>query len=373
MSSPEIIDLNDLLSPVSEENPAGSDIRKDSSPTSNYYLIKDARNSARAAERNSLFDGGSDEANENWRKIIDLAPKILREDAKDLEIASWYTEALIRRYGFQGLRDGFTLISGLIEHFWEHLHPEPDEDGIETRVASLTGLNGEGAEGVLIPPIRNTPITQDLEPGPFTIWQYRQAMDAQKVSDEELRDKKIAQMGFSVADIEQTVANSSDDFYINLRDDLNQSIEEYRKVRDMLDTHCGVHDAPPTSNIINALEDTLSTVRHLAKLKLPEENSAEPTDDESSDNGTEMSNTATSNPAEQMIVGTIKTRDDAFKQLNQIAEFFRKTEPHSPVSYAIDRAIKWGDMPLSELMKELISDSSSRESYSSLTGVDIKD
>lgn len=373
MSSPEIINLSDFLAPISEENPAGLDIRNDPSPTSNYYQIKDARNAARAAERNSLFDGSSDEASDNWKKIIELAPKILKEDAKDLEVASWYTEALIRRYGFQGLRDGFSLIRGLIENFWQDLHPEPDEDGIETRVASLTGLNGEGAEGVLIPPIRNTAITDNVDPGPFTIWQYRQAADAQKVSEDDLREKKIAQLGFSIAEIETAVAKSSDQYYIDLRDDLCTALEEYRKVRDMLDEHCGIHEAPPSSNIINALEDTLSSVRHLAKLKLPDDTAEQTSAEEPEESEGEMASTVTNNSVEAAISGVIRSRDDAFKQLNQIAEFFRKTEPHSPVSYAIERAIKWGDMPLSELMKELISESSSRESYSSLTGVDIRE
>ncbi|MGT2434431.1 hypothetical protein ACU4HD_47795 [Cupriavidus basilensis] len=33
-------------------------------------------------------------------------------------------------------------------------------------------------------------------------------------------------------------------------------------------------------------------------------------------------------------------------QLRDVAEFFRQTEPHSPVAYLAARAAKWGDMPL---------------------------
>lgn len=161
MPSPALIDIESLVGPISEENSVGEDIRQDSSPTSLYNTIKDARNAARAAERHSLFDGGSNEAMENWHKILELAPEILKNHAKDLEVASWYTEALIRRAGFQGLRDGFTVIHQLIDNYWDNLYPLPDdEDGVETRVAPLTGLNGEGAEGVLIAPIRNVIITE---------------------------------------------------------------------------------------------------------------------------------------------------------------------------------------------------------------------
>jgi len=47
-------------------------------------------------------------------------------------------------------------------------------------------------------------------------------------------------------------------------------------------------------------------------------------------------------------------RDDAFHQLRTLAEFFRKVEPHSPVSYLLEKAIRWGYLSLPELMSELL-------------------
>ena len=73
--------------------------------------------------------------------------------------------------------------------------------------------------------------------------------------------------------------------------------------------------------------------------------------------------------AASIPAGPITSREEAIRQLNNISSFFRQTEPHSPISYVIDKAVKWGDMSLSELISELIPDSSSRETYSSLTGV----
>jgi len=369
MPSPALIDIESLVGPISEDNSVGEDIRQDSSPTSLYHTIKAARSAARAAERHSLFDGGSNEAQQNWQKILELAPEILKNHAKDLEVASWYTEALIRRAGFQGLRDGFTVIHQLIENYWDNIYPLPDEeDGIETRLASLTGLNGEGAEGVLIAPIRNVIITEGSEPGPFSFWQYKQALDIQKIADEDTRAQRAAKIGYSLEDIENAVADSSQEFFVNLRDDVAVSINEYREISRVLDSLCGSHEAPPTSNIINTLEDALSVVKHVARFKLPVESSNE-------DDLGEQGDVASAGQSASVLTvpGAIKTRDDAFRHLNDIASFFRKTEPHSPISYIIDKAVRWGDMELNELMKELIPDSSSRTFYSSLTGVKTED
>lgn len=361
MSSEAIIDINSLLEPVSEDNPVGTDIREDVSPSSAYYTIKDARNSARTAERNSVFDGRSTEADENWRKILELAPDILKNDAKDLEVASWYTEALIRRYGFPGLKAGFSIIKQMIEKYWDNLYPLPDDDGIETRVSSLTGLNGEGAEGVLIAPIRNANITEDVQPGPFNYWQYTQVLDIQKITDESSRAEKTSKIGFNLEDFENVVAGSSEAFYLALRDDVIACLADYREISRMLDEHCGNIEAPPTSNIINALESTLGVINHVAKYKLPDESSNE---EEFNEDGTVASSSSAKG-----IGGPIKNRTDAFRHLKEISDFFRKTEPHSPISYALEKAVKWGDMSLSELMRELIPDSSSLNYYGSLTGV----
>ena len=370
MASEEIIQLDTLLQPISEDNPVGNDIRDDSSPTSPYYSIKDARNAARAAERNNMFDGDNSEADDQWRKILELAPDILQNNAKDLEVASWYTEALIRRYGFQGLRDGFKLIHGLISQYWDNLYPLPDEDGIETRVASLSGLNGEGAEGVLIAPIRNVDITQGNEPGPFSFWKYQQALDIEKIIDEEAKSDKAAKLGFSNEDVERAVSESSESFFVNLRDDISESSTTFKEIGTILDEYCGINDAPPISNIINILEDCAGAVNHIGKYKIPSSDTEEASDDDSGE--TTAASSGSESPAAQ-VSGPVRSREDAFKKLIEISEFFRKTEPHSPISYILERAVKWGDMPLDDLMKELIPDSSARDFYGSLTGVKTED
>lgn len=369
MASEEIIPLDQLLAPISEESSAGIDIREDAAQNSPYYTIKDARNAARAAERNNMFDSDTSEADAEWRKILELAPDILQNQAKDLEIASWYTEALIRRFGYQGLRDGFKLIKGLIELYWDDLYPLPDEDGIETRVASLTGLNGEGAEGVLIAPIRNVSITEGSDPGPFNYWKYQQVLEVEKIIDEEAKKDKASNLGFSNEDVERAVAESSETFYVNLCDDLSEAIDAYRALGSLLDEHCGINDSPPTSNIINILEDCLGAVKHIGKYKIPEAQSDSDLAGDESESSTESGST-TAIPG---ITGVVKTREDAFKKLLEISDFFRKTEPHSPISYMLERVVKWGDLPLESLIRELIPDSSARDYYGSLTGIKTED
>ncbi len=365
MAAKANIDLSRLLKPISEETPTGADIRLDPSPSSAYQTIKTVRNEARAAERKNRIDGDNSEADESWRKILDLAPPILEDTSKDLEIAAWYTEALVRRYGFNGLRVGFELIKGLVEQYWDGLYPSPDEeDGIEARTAPLAGLNGEGSEGVLIAPIRSAEIT---EVEAFSLWQYQQALDIQRLPDENARQEKSSRLGFDLEDIEKAVTESSQDYFIELRDDLKAAIETYRAIGQLLDQHCEAHNAPPTSNILNVLDECLSAVNHLGEDKFPVQ------EDNESHGSTEDGSNDTSHEGGAVKSGQISSRDAAFKQLREIATFFRKTEPHSPISYVLEKAVKWGHMPLEELIAELIPDDSSRGHYGTLTGVKTND
>ncbi|MEW4579906.1 type VI secretion protein, partial [Vibrio cholerae] len=48
-------------------------------------------------------------------------------------------------------------------------------------------------------------------------------------------------------------------------------------------------------------------------------------------------------------------RDSAFHQLREISDYFRRSEPHSPVSFLLEKAIRWGYLSLPELLQEMIS------------------
>jgi type VI secretion system protein ImpA len=374
MPSISLIDVPSLLVPIEGDLSVGNDLRLDTAHSSDYSQIKDARRAARDAERNNMFDGDNTEASEHWQKIFVLAPKVIASQAKDLEIACWLTEALVRKSGFQGLKDGFSLIRQLIENFWEQgLYPVEDEDGIETRVAPIAGLNGEGADGVLLSPIRNSFITEDASQEPFSLWQYQQAVDVSRLSDERKQADQIERNGFSMDNIEKAVTQSSSEFYGTLNEDVEVCLQEYKAVDTLLSEFCGSYDAPPTSKIIELLEDAKGAINHIAKAKLPI--AVEITEDDEGETES-MDAQQTSSPAAvqaNAVTTALNSRDDAFKQLNTIAEYFKKTEPHSPISYMLTKTVKWGNMPLEELMKELIPDSSSRDTYSSLTGVSVDD
>src|ERR1700712_3534696 len=124
----EGIDLSAILEPVSAEAATGIDLRTDFSPTSLYFRLRDARADARAAERAADANPDADTTPaDGWRLVYSLAIKALTEQTKDLEIAAWLTEALVRSDGPAGLALGARIIDDLADRYWDGLFPMPDE------------------------------------------------------------------------------------------------------------------------------------------------------------------------------------------------------------------------------------------------------
>lgn len=377
MALAHVIDIDALTAPITESDPQGSDIRADRSPTSDYYTIKDTRNSARAAERSAMFDDEDVDLITPWETVVSTGAKILKDSSKDLEVAAWFTEGLIRLHGMPGLRDGIKLTRRLVEDHWEGLYPEPDEDGLETKVAPLTGLNGDGGDGTLLTPIRNAGITAEGDYGDFSFWQFQQARDADRIEDADAKSERHDTLGFSLEVISNTVAASDTGWCLDMVATIEECIEDFKSYNNLLREHCK-HDAPPYTNINNLLDEVLRTARFIYKDKLEAAATAAQQQEEAitaaettADTETNSANTGSANTmvTTQVISGPICNREDALKQLEEVAKYFRTYEPHTPLAPGLERLINWGRMTVAELMLELLPDAQSRGLYSQLTGV----
>jgi len=359
MASAGVLDFDRLLTPIAGDNPAGSDLRQDFAHDSIYRQIRAVRADARRAERDALYEEGRVGLLRNdatdWKPILELAPLAITEKSKDLEIVALWIEALVRAHGFAGLRDGFRLARALAEGFWDHLYPSPDEDGMITRVAPLTALNGDEGEGVLIQPIRKVIIAQGRSVGPFSLLQYQTASTAGGSSDGQ-PDPVTKEM------FETAVNETPPEWFANLLEDISECSDEFQKLCEVLDEKCGQDEsgfsmAPPSSNIRDALQECRQTVKRVSSHLL-----GTPAEEEEAAAATETGPAAA-------VPGQIQTRQEALRVLQLAADFFRRTEPHSPISFALEQVVRWGNTPLPHLLSELIPDDSAREHLFKLVGI----
>ena len=202
------------------------------------------------------------------------------------------------------------------------------------------------------------PITQDTSSGCYATWQYIRALDLSRENEDKQR-KKTDNGVISVEQINRAVSESSKEFYGKLVAQLNSAIDEFEQLSKQMDRVMG--QPQPTSAISKSLQKCLDSVKYLAADKLAVI-SAEV------DDGLDINF-----DGETQTIGAVdnqlQTRQQVIKSLQQAAEFFRKTEPHSPMSYSLEQVIRWSSLTLPELLQELIDDSNSRNGYFKLTGI----
>ncbi len=360
------IKLKELVKPISKDNPVGLNLREDVSPQSLYYHIKDARTRARNIERKIQLGDQDLDAKADWEIVYNDAIEILTKHSKDIEVCAWFLETLVRRHGFDGLNMGFQLINQLLDKYWKTIYPLLDEDGFEARLAPLVGLNGEDSEGCLIQPISNVFITEGDSIGPFSLWEYQQSLEIEKITDPKLLEKKREQDAVMPEAIKQAVFESSSKFYQYLNDSLLESINSFELLTQMLEKKCE-KNAPPSSSIKRTLENFQDHVRFILK----DSPFAVSTNKEVVSNEIESSitNKDSEIPVHSIVSSNIDSREAALISLVKIADFFKKTEPHSPIPYLLDRAVRWGSLPFPELLREMINDEGARKSVYEMSGI----
>jgi type VI secretion system protein ImpA len=370
MPTPDVLDFAKLLAPIPGDKPVGADLRINAGPTSLYYAVKDGRTNARASERR--MEGGIEDAvPPDWKSVVASATKALAESAKDLEIAAYLIEALCRTNGFAGIRDGFKLARGLVEQYWDGLYPTPDEEGIATRLAPLTGLNGDDAEGTLIAPINRIPLTDSANLGRLTYSNYLQAVATGKVQDPKAKEKRIAGGAMHMELIQKAVDETPAAFYRSTFDDLTGAIDELSKLSAALDAKAG-SSSPPTSAIRTSLESVLGAINDVGKAKLAITATAKKPEEKKTDEEGKAEPSANGKAAEDEQgekLPRVRNREDALNAILQLGDFFRRTEPHSLVPFALEQAVRWARMTLPELMLELIPEENPRKALFKQVGI----
>ena len=375
MPSHDTIDFSLISSPIAGENVAGPDLSRDFSPEAIYRQIKDARHRARRVERSQVWEDADNTETADWSPIIPLASDVLGTKSKDLRIAGWLTEALVRVRGFAGLNDGLRVCSQLVEHFWGTLHPndDPNDDPNDSKIAVIEGLLGGEYEGTLLASVRRISLVEDIDHMTMGLSVYDQAEALENITDSNERTTRIEHGAATLEIFNQAVRASSSKFYINLLSDIEASRHQLDDLMASIDKACqqdkhtsvlrdrdGSKYAPSASEFREALESCHRRVKAILSEFFPG------SDD---NNGQRIGDNEESELASSESAGPIQTRAQAFDRIRQAAIFFRKTEPHSVLSWQLEECVRWGNMNLPDLLKELIHDDSARKNLFQRVGI----
>jgi len=360
MPAAALIDVEALLAPIAGENPAGENLQY----SGLHDQIKEAR---RADEDLAQGDWQRELKTADWGEVVDLCRDALASKTKDLQVAAWLTEALIRTGGFAGLRDGLKLARGLHEKFWDGVYPPIEDGDLEARANSVAWLDRQAASA-----IQAVPITKAAG----AAYSFMQMEDAKKL---DLPANAAAMSQEAIAALNQERERAAAEgrpttesftkarnatrraFYEETTAVLAECRQELKALDHAMDEKFA-RETPGLGELQKSLEKVEGWIEKTVKEKRVEE------PDASESAAGEEGEGAAGGPAASG--GPIKTRQDALRRLAEVADYFRRTEPHSPVSYLVQRAINWGQMPLDAWLGDVIKDGSLLASIRETLGLD---
>jgi type VI secretion system protein ImpA len=373
MPSESVLDFEALLAPISESEPCGTQYEAGKDPELGRLFgelrslapiarkIESARYELAFADptarRETLRDteGRSDgpSADPKWGRIAELSTGILCKHSKDVRAIVSLIDSHTRIHGLAGLRDSINLSCSLIEQFGVSLFPTAEPGGPAYSCLEFISKAFESEKNNVSRAIRQLSIFENANG--FSLFAHEMARLIEKRSMED--QQKYAEAGDrTLQDFESQLRNEED---VQSLEDFNErikaTIEPAKKLDDLIakftDNQWGVR---------RLVDDLLGLQRWY--LGIVEDRILALKDNQPAD---ELSSTVStagtqdkSNNSGSMVQAAISNREQALSNLLQVAKYFRQTEPHSPLSYALEQAVRWGRMPLPDLLKDLVSDTS---------------
>jgi type VI secretion system ImpA family protein len=388
----ELFDIPSFLNDIEGDHPEGQNLRY----TGAYDKIREA-----CREEPNLPQGiwVRDIKIADWQETQTLCESALKTQSKDLQIAAWLIEAWFSQYDIQGLQSGLELMLELSQKYWDTAYPKIDETGdLEYRMSPYIWINEKLATRT-----QKIRITAPEGTGErrYTMGNWidvSRLQDLYQQGDRPQSSAPLEQVGAAkiptLLDFDTSLQKTPTAFYTDLQQSVSACITLCKLIESFLDEKCGP-EAPSLYRMNDALANfqkfltqTLADRGLVNPLVSPPLNPQNPAEEgvvspQASSNplplvkGVPMSNEAPSSfqsfhlssAMDQSTSTFLQNRDEAYRQINEAADYLAAIEPHSPVPFLIKRAVSWRNKSFMDLMKEMVQDPNGISDINRLLGL----
>ncbi|MBL8481130.1 MAG: type VI secretion system protein TssA [Rhodocyclaceae bacterium] len=331
-------DVELLLQPVPGDLPTGPDLEYDlefqrlereSQGTPDRVVMVHDSEAGRDVERTIP---GEDP---DWNSVARLASELLAR-SKDLRISMYLAEALLGAKGLVGLQQGTDIMAGLLEKFWDGLHPmlDPDDPHDPIRLNALAPCDDPKR---LARVLRNAGFAESREVGRFSLRDIEVAHgDLSALPERSAATLELLSAAARTADAEEIIRR---------RDACIAVQANFDRLRAVWSQHGASWSSP--AGVVKLLKRAQAIYDEALAVAAPDAPGAA-----AHDGGVPLpaSSAAVSAP------GRIASRADAKRMLEQVCQFLEQNEPGNPAPLLIRRAIRVIDKSFMDVIRDLAPD-----------------
>jgi len=277
----------------------------------------------------------------NWLEVEKKAIALFLR-TKDLRIAIILVRALLETAGFTGFRDGLTLLVQLLDKHWESIHPQldPDDSNDPTeRVNILVSLSDTDS---ILRKLRETALVQSRAFGKFNLRDIHIASGGMPVPK---KMKAVPEM----STIEAAFTDAPMDAIQATSGAVRDSITQLSRLKTDLGKKVGQSKAPDFNGLMNLLKELDKFLS--AQLSRKGVIGGEAVNDEL-EVGPDGS--VPTQVEVQTVSNRITSREDVFKALDKVIDYYKLHEPSSPVPFLLNRAKQLISKDFMEILQELV-------------------
>ena len=325
--------IETLLSPISEALPSGDDLEYDAAFTA---LEADAQPKAEQQFGDTLIPAVEPE----WRALTGRATDLLQR-SKDVRLGVLALRAATRTQGLEGFSLGLTLLVGLVDRFWDTLHPQLDADDDNDPTMRMNAL---------APLSDSSMVLRDLYD---CVLGTSRAVGAIRVRDIAIAHSKLTASGKDPAYSLPQVTDALLDIYTatpNVFDLAIGAAALAQQLEALIEAKTGRGDQIDLKPL-RTLTHLLRTVCQ-ATVTAANPEAAQAAEAEADGNAAPGAARAAGSP----MRGEISTRQDALQMLDKVIAFLEKTEPGNPAPMLIKRAKRLVGVSFIDIMNDLAPD-----------------
>lgn len=326
-----LIDVDNLLKEISAEIPCGEDLEYDPE-------FGEMERAAQGKPEQQIGDSSIAAEEADWPTVKSMATGLFAR-TKDLRAAIYLTRSLLHTEGLIGLSDGLTLIQGLLDQYWETVHPQLDPADKNDPTLRINTLISLCDTDTILHSIRESILVKSKAFGQISLRDILVSLGKFSLpasSKEQPLELSTVNAAFMDAQMEQLQ---------NTADAIRQSIESVAAIESILMDKVGpmqMADFSPLPNLLKEAQKIMS--EHLASRGVGE------TELTSED---EVAGSASQGVSQQPVSGQINSREDVIRVLDMACDYFQRHEPSSPVPLLLQRAKRLVAKDFMEILRDL--------------------